>query len=133
MSKKTNDYHLYKFDKKVLSKLDLLELKSERKDIQNIFENNLNDFFPKLEFLKREHSFSISQSRVDSIAYHVHENTFFIIEYKTLKGAKGGKVKNQALNYLSDLKDDLKEQFNLVNSWNKEKGGQLWLNYKDIT
>jgi len=124
MNKKGSTYHLYKLSNKLYNKLDLIEFKSERKDIQDIFENNLNDFFPKLEFLKREHSFAVSRNRVDSIAYHLRENTFLIIEYKTLRGARGGKVKNQALNYLSDLKNDLEEQFDLVNSWNKEKGKQ---------
>lgn len=122
MNKKTNTHHLYKLDKKILTKLDSLELKSERKDIQDIFENNLNEFFPKLEFLKSEHSFAVSQNRVDSIAYHERESTFFIIEYKTLKGARGGKVKNQALNYLNDLKENLGEQADLLDFWNKEKG-----------
>jgi len=122
--KKNVAYHLYKLSNKKLSKLDAIEFKSEREEIQNIFENNLSDFFPKLEFLKSEYSFTVSQNRVDSIAYHARENTFLIIEYKTLKGARGGKVKNQALNYLADLKSDLAEQFDLVNFWNKEKSKQ---------
>ncbi|MCE8163809.1 MAG: hypothetical protein I3273_06150 [Candidatus Moeniiplasma glomeromycotorum] len=134
MNKKVNTYHLYKLDKKnkILTKLDSLELKSERKDIQDIFENNLNEFFPKLEFLKSEHSFAVSQNRVDSIAFHDRENTFFIIEYKTLKGGRGGKIKNQALNYLNELRENSDERFDLVDFWNKEKGRQKWLNRRNI-
>jgi hypothetical protein len=124
MNKKTNVHHLYKLDKqnKISTKLNSIELKSERKDIQDIFENNLNELFPRLEFLKSEYSFTIFQNRADSIAYHERENTFFIVEYKTLKGAKGGKIKNQSLNYLNDLKESLGEQADLLDFWNKEKG-----------
>lgn len=49
------------------------------KEIQNIFENNLQELM-SLQLVKSE--FAIKSKRIDSLAYDKQTNAFIIIEYK---------------------------------------------------
>ena len=49
------------------------------KEIQNIFENNLNSIMG-LQLVKSE--FTIKNKRIDSLAFDKQSNAFIIIEYK---------------------------------------------------
>ncbi|GAB7258302.1 DUF5655 domain-containing protein [Polaribacter sp. OB-PA-B3] len=65
------------------------------RDIQNVFENNLNDIMG-LTLVKSE--FSIKNKRIDTLAYDAQSNAFIIIEYKRSKNIS---VVDQGFTYLS--------------------------------
>ena len=65
------------------------------RDIQNIFENNLNDILG-LTLVKSE--FNIKNKRIDTLAYDTESNAFIIIEYKRSKNIS---VVDQGFTYLS--------------------------------
>jgi len=65
------------------------------RDIQNVFENNLNDILG-LTLVKSE--FSIKNKRIDTLAYDTQSNAFIIIEYKRSKNIS---VVDQGFTYLS--------------------------------
>ncbi len=65
------------------------------KEIQNIFENNLNSIMG-LQLVKSE--FTIKNKRIDSLAFDKQSNAFIIIEYKRDKNYS---VVDQGLTYLN--------------------------------
>ncbi|WP_349679491.1 DUF5655 domain-containing protein [Flavobacterium sp. UBA6135] len=65
------------------------------RDIQNIFENNLQDIMG-LQIVKSE--FTIKNKRIDTLAYDKQTNAFIIIEYKRDKNYS---VVDQGLTYLN--------------------------------
>jgi len=65
------------------------------KEIQNIFENNLNSIIG-LQLVKSE--FTIKNKRIDSLAFDKQSNAFIIIEYKRDKNYS---VVDQGLTYLN--------------------------------
>ena len=65
------------------------------RDIQNIFENNLQDVMG-LQIVKSE--FTIKNKRIDTLAYDKQNNAFIIIEYKRDKNYS---VVDQGLTYLN--------------------------------
>lgn len=65
------------------------------RDIQNVFENNLNDILG-LTLVKSE--FNIKNKRIDTLAYDTQSNAFIIIEYKRSKNIS---VVDQGFTYLS--------------------------------
>lgn len=65
------------------------------RDIQNIFENNLQDIMG-LRFVESE--FTIKNRRIDTLAFDTHTSAFIIIEYKRDKNYS---VVDQGLTYLN--------------------------------
>lgn len=70
--------HLYNINQKGLKNLAEKTFKLE-KDIQNIFESNL-ETLSNWKFIKSE--FTIKANRIDTLAYDIENNSFVIIEYK---------------------------------------------------
>jgi len=85
---------IYNLEKKNLEYIKEKPFKLER-DIQNIFENNLNKILG-LSLVKSE--FSIKNKRIDTLAYDKQSNAFIIIEYKRSKNIS---VVDQGFTYLS--------------------------------
>lgn len=77
-----------------LKQVKEVPFKLER-DIQNIFENNLQDIMG-LRFVKSE--FTIKNRRIDTLAFDTQTNAFIIIEYKRDKNYS---VVDQGLTYLN--------------------------------
>jgi hypothetical protein len=79
------------------------------KDIQQIFERNLN-IITGLHFVKSE--FTIKSNRIDTLAYDVENKSFVIIEYKRDKNYS---VIDQGVSYLNlmlDYKADFIVEYN---------------------
>lgn len=85
---------LFKFNNNRLEEIEKEEFSLE-KDIQNLVENNLVDIF-NLKFISTE--FSISNFRLDTLAFNEENNSFVIIEYK--KGDSYSVI-DQGYSYLS--------------------------------
>lgn len=71
------------------------------KIIQELIENNLNNVFPELEFVKTEHQ--MGKLRPDSIAFNNESNSFVIIEYKNVRNHG---VVDQGLSYYRLLQEN---------------------------
>lgn len=85
---------LYNNNSNKLTQVKENPFKLER-DIQNIFENNLQDIMG-LQIVKSE--FTIKNKRIDTLAYDKQTNAFIIIEYKRDKNYS---VVDQGLTYLN--------------------------------
>ncbi|NLP58560.1 DUF5655 domain-containing protein [Lutibacter sp. B1] len=86
--------NLYLYSKNKVKSVKENPFKLE-KEIQSIFENNLNDI-TGLQIVKSE--FTIKNKRVDTLAYDKVSNAFIIIEYKRSKNIS---VVDQGFTYLS--------------------------------
>lgn len=82
---------------KTKSEITLLKEKPFKleKEIQNLFEENLNSILG-LQLVKSE--FSIKNRRIDTLAYDTQSNAFVIIEYKR---SKSNSVVDQGFTYLN--------------------------------
>ena len=87
---------LYKFNKNSLTPIKKIKFKNER-ELQTITEENLEEIFG-LQFIASE--FSISEFRLDTLAFNPETNAFVIIEYKNTKNFS---VIDQGYSYLSTL------------------------------
>lgn len=85
---------IYSKSNDTLKQVKEVPFKLER-DIQNIFENNLQDIMG-LRFVKSE--FTIKNRRIDTLAFDTQTNAFIIIEYKRDKNYS---VVDQGLTYLN--------------------------------
>lgn len=85
---------IYNKSNNSLKQVKAVPFKLER-DIQNIFESNLQDIMG-LRFVKSE--FTIKNKRIDTLAYDTQTNAFIIIEYKRDKNYS---VVDQGLTYLN--------------------------------
>ena len=85
---------IYSKSNVTLKQVKEIPFKLER-DIQNIFENNLQDIMG-LRFVKSE--FTIKNRRIDTLAFDTQTNAFIIIEYKRDKNYS---VVDQGLTYLN--------------------------------
>jgi predicted transport protein len=86
--------NLYLYSKNKVKSIKENPFKLE-KEIQSIFENNLNDI-TGLQIVKSE--FTIKNKRIDTLAYDRVSNAFIIIEYKRSKNIS---VVDQGFTYLS--------------------------------
>lgn len=86
--------NLYLYSKNKVKSVKENPFKLE-KEIQSIFENNLNDI-TGLQIVKSE--FTIKNKRIDTLAYDKVSNAFIIIEYKRSKNIS---VVDQGFTYLS--------------------------------
>ncbi|WP_147409485.1 hypothetical protein [endosymbiont GvMRE of Glomus versiforme] len=100
---------LFKLDKesKLLRKLDSVKLQSERKDVQSIFENNLELIFPSCILIKSEFIFPYKiaekDKRVDTVAFFDDKKnvkTFLLFEYKK---ERTDKITVQTSAYIKNL------------------------------
>lgn len=87
---------LYNFNNNSLTPIKKLKFKNE-KELQHITEDNLEEIFG-LQFIASE--FTISEFRLDTLAYNPETNAFVIIEYKNTKNFS---VIDQGYSYLSTL------------------------------
>lgn len=85
---------IYSKSNDTLKQVKEIPFKLER-DIQNIFERNLQDIMG-LRFVKSE--FTIKNRRIDTLAFDTQTNAFIIIEYKRDKNYS---VVDQGLTYLN--------------------------------
>lgn len=85
---------IYSKSNDTLKQVKEVPFKLER-DIQNIFENNLQDIMG-LRFVKSE--FTIKNRRIDTLAFDTQTSAFIIIEYKRDKNYS---VVDQGLTYLN--------------------------------
>lgn len=85
---------IYSKSNDTLKQVKEIPFKLER-DIQNIFESNLQDIMG-LRFVKSE--FTIKNRRIDTLAFDTQTNAFIIIEYKRDKNYS---VVDQGLTYLN--------------------------------
>ena len=90
-NKKAKNFALFKFDRenKKLNKLDSIKFQSERREIQSVFENNLESIFPNCILIKSEFIFPYKigekDKRVDTITFFDNKKnvkTFLLFEYK---------------------------------------------------
>ena len=86
------------------------------KDIQSLVEANMDTIFG-LEFVSSE--FSITEFRLDSLAYDEQNNSFVIIEYK--KGSSYSVV-DQGYSYLSTM---LNNKADFILEYNEKTGKTL--------
>jgi len=94
------------------------------KDIQSLIESNMEALFG-LEFVSSE--FSVSEFRLDSLAYDEQSNAFVIVEYK--KGHSYSVV-DQGYSYLSVM---LNNKADFILEYNERTGKQLKRNDIDWT
>ena len=107
---------LYKSNNNSLTPIRKLKFINE-KELQNLTEDNLEEIFD-LKFIASE--FSISEFRLDTLAYNPETNAFVIIEYKNTKNFS---VIDQGYSYLSTLlnnKADFVLKYNNHFGMNKE-------------
>lgn len=88
---------IFSIQNNTLKRIKEMSFKSEKKDIQRIIEENLNDVF-NLEFIKTE--FSLGNLRIDTLAFDNETKSFVIIEYKKEKNFS---VVDQGIAYLALL------------------------------
>jgi predicted transport protein len=113
---------IYSLQKQKLSEIKENAFKLER-DIQNLFENNLEDLMG-LTLVKSE--FTIKNKRIDTLAYDKQTNAFVIIEVKRDKNLS---VVDQGFTYLSlmlENKADFIVEFNECLNENLRKDDVDW-------
>ena len=101
---------LYKNNSNNLNEIKEIDFKSE-KELQTLCENNLKTLL-NLEFVATE--FTVTDLRLDTVAFDSESNAFIIIEYKNTKNAS---VIDQGYTYLSTLfnhKADFVLEYNRV-------------------
>lgn len=101
---------LFKYSNDKIERISLKEFKLE-KDIQNLIEKNLNEYF-NLQFVKSE--FSIKNFRIDTLGFDKENKSFVIIEYK--RGSNYSVI-DQGYTYMSLLlnnKSDFILEYNEV-------------------
>lgn len=110
-----------------LSKSNLLHLKEIsfklERDIQNIFETNLN-VLTGLKFIKSE--FTIKNNRIDTLAFDEESKSFVIIEYKRNQNYS---VIDQGVSYLNlmlEYKADFIVEYNETQSKNLKRTDVDW-------
>lgn len=91
------------------------------KTIQTLIENNLNEIFTDLEFVKTEHQ--IDDLRIDTIAFDKNRNSFVIIEYKNKKDED---ILAQGISYYQLLQENRGE---FVLLYNKIKNVSFEINH----
>jgi|SRR6185503_551178 len=100
---------LFKLDKgsNLLRKLDSVKIQNERKEVQSIFENNLELIFPNCVLIKSEFIFPYKvaekDKRVDTVVFFDDKKnikTFLLIEYKK---EKTDKITVQTSAYIKNL------------------------------
>jgi predicted transport protein len=102
-------------DKSKLKSISNLKFDLE-KDIQVLFENNLEELF-NLEFVKSE--FSIKNFRIDTLGYDKENKSFVIIEYKKDRNFS---VIDQGYTYMSLM---LNNKSDFILEYNENCGGVL--------
>jgi predicted transport protein len=102
-------------DKSKLKSVSNLKFDLE-KDIQVLFENNLEELF-NLEFVKSE--FSIKNFRIDTLGYDKENKSFVIIEYKKDRNFS---VIDQGYTYMSLM---LNNKSDFILEYNENCGGVL--------
>lgn len=114
--------HIFTNHKNDLSSLKEVPFKLE-KDIQNIFETNLN-VLTGLKFIKSE--FTIKSNRIDTLAFDQESKSFVIIEYKRNQNYS---VIDQGVSYLNlmlEYKADFIVEFNEIQSENLKRNDVDW-------
>lgn len=114
--------YIFNLSKYNLSHLKEIPFKLE-KDIQNIFETNLN-VLTGLKFIKSE--FTIKSNRIDTLAFDEESKSFVIIEYKRNQNYS---VIDQGVSYLNlmlEYKADFIVEYNETQSENLKRNEVDW-------
>lgn len=115
-------------EKKELRVLKEVTFKLE-KDIQNLFEDNLNDMID-LQMIKSE--FIIKSNRIDTLAFDAESKSFVIIEYKRNQNYS---VVDQGVSYLNlmlEYKADFIVEYNETQKENLKRSDVDWSQSKII-
>lgn len=113
---------IFSISKNNLQKIKELSFKNEKREIQKICENNLQNLF-NLEFVKSE--FSLNHLRIDTLAFDNETNSFVILEYKKDKNFS---VVDQGIAYLALL---LNNKADFILEFNESKNKSLKRNDVD--
>jgi RecB family endonuclease NucS len=113
---------IFSISNNTLKKIKELSFKNEKREIQKICENNLQNLF-NLEFVKSE--FSLNHLRIDTLAFDNETNSFVILEYKKDKNFS---VVDQGIAYLALL---LNNKADFILEFNESKNKSLKRNDVD--
>jgi len=119
---------IFTLNNNILSDLEEKQFKLE-KDIQNLFENNLDSLF-NLKIVKSE--FTIKNNRIDTLAFDNENKSFVIIEYKR---SQNYSVIDQGVSYLNlmlEYKADFIVEYNENLKGNLKRSDVDWSQTKII-